>query len=122
MPAEAEAAPPMPEALQPPTPATPIVIEENPLHTPRGIPEHLRKPVKSQAEASPRRSIFNIVTGAFRGASQSAVAPIAVPATPSTRVEPSLDEPIEPVRASVRPAGGEENLLDIPAFLRRQSS
>jgi cell division protein FtsZ len=120
--AETEAERPMPEALQPPLPATPIVIEENPLHTPRGIPEHLRKPLKSQAEVPPRRSIFNIVTGAFRGAAQSAVAPIAEPATPPARVEPSLEEPIEPLRASVRPAGGEENLLDIPAFLRRQSS
>jgi cell division protein FtsZ len=113
---------PAPLTEAPPMAARSIVIEENPPHTPRGVPEHLRKPLKPQAEAPQRRSIFNIVTGAFRGAAQSPVAPSAALETPLSRAEPSLHEPIEPARASVRPAGGEENLLDIPAFLRRQTS
>jgi cell division protein FtsZ len=121
MPPEPEA-PPVPETLQPPMAAKPIVIEENPPHTPRGVPEHLRKPLKPQAEAPQRRSIFNIVTGAFRGTAQSAIAATGTPATPAARVEPSLHEEIEPERVSVRPASSEENLLDIPAFLRRQTS
>jgi hypothetical protein len=104
-----------------PASAKPIVIDENPVHVPRGVPEHLRKPVKT-AEASPpqRRSIFSIVTGVVRGA-QAAVAPVVPVPTPSARIEPSLHEGQDGPRANVRQASGED-LLDIPAFLRRQTS
>jgi cell division protein FtsZ len=69
----------------------------------------------------PRRSIFNIVTGAIRG--NLPATPASVPVPPA-RTEPSLhDAPHEaPVRANVRPTAGEEMGIDIPAFLRRQSS
>jgi cell division protein FtsZ len=73
------------------------------------------------APQPPRRSIFNIVTGAIRGSLPAA--PVSVPVQPA-RAEPSLhDAPREtPVRANVRPTAGEEMGIDIPAFLRRQSS
>ena len=61
--------------------------------------------------APPARSLFGIVTGALRGRQ----APAAAPA-PAPRMEPKMEE------AVVRPAVGEEVGLDIPAFLRRQSS
>jgi cell division protein FtsZ len=113
---------PAPEAMAPPPAAArAIVIEENPVHVPRGVPEHLRKPNKPQAEvAPPRRSIFSIVTGAIRGA-QSTVVEAAPAAAPTARAEPSLHEPVETQRVNVRPTSGED-MLDIPAFLRRQTS
>ena len=69
----------------------------------------------------PRKSLFGVVTGLVRG---------NLPATPAGtpvqagRAEPSMHEtPREtPARAHVRPAAGEEMGIDIPAFLRRQSS
>ncbi|MBO0712303.1 MAG: hypothetical protein J2P47_13595, partial [Acetobacteraceae bacterium] len=68
----------------------------------------------------PRRSIFQAVTGRLRNARSSLSQP-AEP--PPPRAEPLLAEPrTEQARASVRPAGGEDMGLDIPAFLRRQSS
>jgi cell division protein FtsZ len=67
------------------------------------------------AAAAPSRSLFGIVTGVLRGRA----APPAQPAVTPARAEPSLEA--EP-SATVRPAGGEEVGLDIPAFLRRQSS
>jgi cell division protein FtsZ len=66
------------------------------------------------APAVPRNSLFGIVTGAIRGR--------AAPAAPEQpRAEPSMNGHAE-VTASVRPAATEEMGLDIPAFLRRQSS
>ena len=63
-----------------------------------------------------RPSLFSTVTGAFRRKASS-----AEPTAP--RIEPVVHEAVpEPPRAQVRPAGGEEMGLDIPAFLRRQSS
>ncbi len=67
------------------------------------------------APVAPRNSLFGIVTGAIRGRA----APAAAPEHP--RAEPSMSGPAE-VTASVRPAVTEEMGLDIPAFLRRQSS
>ena len=65
--------------------------------------------------AAPRNSLFGIVTGAIRGrAAQPA------PVEPH-RAEPSFHGQAE-AGASVRPAATEEMGLDIPAFLRRQSS
>ncbi len=68
-----------------------------------------------QAAPPPRNSLFGIVTGAIRGRAAAAPAPEA------PRSEPSFNGHAEP-SASVRPAQTEEMGLDIPAFLRRQSS
>ena len=75
-----------------------------------------------EAPAQPaRKSLFGIVTGAIRG---NLPAPPAGAPLPPGRAEPSLhDGAQEPVaRANVRQAAGEEMGIDIPAFLRRQSS
>jgi hypothetical protein len=42
--------------------------------------------------------------------------------TPPVRQDPAFHPQPEPPRASVRLAAGDEMGLDIPAFLRRQSS
>ncbi len=78
------------------------------------------------AEAAPhtgRKSLFGIVTGAIRGSLPAAAQ--AGAQGPALRIDPSLhDGPRESlVRANVRQAAaGEEVGIDIPAFLRRQSS
>jgi len=65
-------------------------------------------------------SLFGIVTGAIR---RSLPAGSVATDAAAARTEPSLhQEQPEPARASVRLAAGEEIGLDIPAFLRRQSS
>ena len=65
------------------------------------------------AAPAPRNSLFGIVTGVIRGK--------PVPAAEAPRAEPPMPSQSEPA-ASVRPAPTEEMGLDIPAFLRRQSS
>jgi cell division protein FtsZ len=73
------------------------------------------------APQPPRRSLFGIVTGAIRGTLPAT--PYAPPAPPAGRAEPQLQEaPREASRAKVHPAASEEMGIDIPAFLRRQSS
>ena len=77
----------------------------------------------AQAAPEPRSSLFSTVTGAFRRRHHHAgaePAPVrAEPAMQEARAEPRP----EPPHASVRPAVGDEMTgLDIPAFLRRQSS
>jgi cell division protein FtsZ len=68
-----------------------------------------------------RRSIFQTVTGRLRNTLSGASNGPSEP--PQPRAEPQMHEAKpEPVRASVRPAASEEMGLDIPAFLRRQSS
>ena len=80
----------------------------------RGLFAETAKPA-SDAIPVPRKSLFGIVTGAIRGHALSASA------TPPVRAE--QQEPRqEPARANVRQAGGDEMGIDIPAFLRRQSS
>jgi cell division protein FtsZ len=76
-------------------------------------------PVPQPAADPTRPSLFSTVTGAFRRRPQGAPA-----AEPPARVEPPvLQEPrLEQPRASVRQTAGDEVGLDIPAFLRRQSS
>jgi hypothetical protein len=65
-------------------------------------------------------SLFSTVTGAFR---RRAAGPMPQMAAAPERQEPVVQEPrLEAPRASVRQAGGDEVALDIPAFLRRQSS
>ena len=67
-----------------------------------------------------RQSLFRAVTGAFR---RTPWGPVPVPDQPTVRAEPGLsDQRPEPLRASVRPAASDDMGLDIPAFLRRQSS
>jgi cell division protein FtsZ len=116
---------------------------------PRVIPEHLRQPLRPQASqpkprpaakptssglfaeppraeaapaAAPRKSLFGIVTGAIRG-SMPTVASHRTDTQHSMAGGPGDDEPGESVRASVRPAVAEEmGGIEIPAFLRRQTS
>jgi cell division protein FtsZ len=79
-------------------------------------------PAATQQPVEPARpSLFSTVTGAFRRRNQPA-APVAEPA--QMRSEPTVQEQhVEPPRASVRQTAGDEVAgLDIPAFLRRQSS
>ncbi|CAH2599491.1 Cell division protein FtsZ [Rhodovastum atsumiense] len=103
------------EEAEPAAPARPHVVPQPRAAAPR--------PAYGEAEAAqpPRKSLFGIVTGAIRGSLPAQ--PGAAPAT-SQRTDPSLHEaPREaPVRANVRQAAGEEMGIDIPAFLRRQSS
>jgi cell division protein FtsZ len=73
--------------------------------------------------AEVRRSIFQTVTGRIR-TSFGGGAPLPLGEQASeARAEPVVqDAKPEPARASVRQAANEEIGLDIPAFLRRQSS
>ena len=108
---------------------------------PRGIPPHLQQPV-GQAKpaarqnalfnppeaapvaapaAAPKRSLFTMVTGAIRGglphaAPQASAAPVQA-ASPVTYAA----EPQESIAEQPRQAGGDDK-IDIPTFLRRQSS
>ena len=69
-----------------------------------------------------RPSLFSTVTGAFRRRQHAPATTAEQPAP--VRAEPMLQEarPEQP-RASVRQTAGDEVVgLDIPAFLRRQSS
>jgi len=76
-------------------------------------------PMPSGAEPS-RPSLFSTVTGAFR---RRQAAPTAQGEPAPMRAEPAMQQPrIEQPRASVRQTAGDEVGLDIPAFLRRQSS
>ena len=69
----------------------------------------------------PRPSLFSTVTGAFRRRQHHAPTVTAEPAP--VRADPAPQDPrAEPPRVSVRQTAGDEVGLDIPAFLRRQSS
>ncbi len=97
----------------PPAHALPHQLPNARTATPRG--GLFSEPPRQQAAEPPpppARSLFGIVTGALR----SRTAP-AAPAAPAARAEPTMEQ-----EATVRPAVGEEVGLDIPAFLRRQSS
>ena len=70
-----------------------------------------------------RPTLFSRMTGRLRRQSEAAQPDQQAPQP--RRAEPTMQpEPrVEPVRAAVRPAGNEEmGILDIPTFLRRQSS
>jgi cell division protein FtsZ len=70
---------------------------------------------------SSRPSLFSTVTGRLRRRQHHAPAASAEPAP--VRADPVVQETrIEPPRVSMRQTAGEEVGLDIPAFLRRQSS
>ena len=78
--------------------------------------------VAPSAPEAARPSLFSTVTGAFRRRQQPPLAGTE-PASP-VRAEPVMQQAprAEPPQASVRQTAGEEVGLDIPAFLRRQSS
>jgi cell division protein FtsZ len=81
--------------------------------------ELFAQPAAPVASEAPRPSLFSQVTGVLRRR-----LPTAPPPQPEhVRSEPALHEPRpEASRVSVRQTAGEEVGLDIPAFLRRQSS
>jgi cell division protein FtsZ len=84
-----------------------------------GAPATAAAAPQPAAEAS-RPSLFSTVTGAFRRRQPtppSADEPAPVRAGPA-----GAEHRIEPPRVSVRQTAGDEVGLDIPAFLRRQSS
>ena len=81
---------------------------------PSAVPQPAPAPASAAPPPAPRNSLFGIVTGAIRG--RAAPAPLEQP-----RAEPSMNGHGE-ATASVRPAATEEMGLEIPAFLRRQSS
>lgn len=84
-------------------------------------PRQVGEPAAPQvAPESTRPSLFSTVTGAFRRRQH----PGAVEPTAPVRAEPVVQAAAraEPPQASVRQTAGEEVGLDIPAFLRRQSS
>jgi hypothetical protein len=124
-------APPMPVRAPPPM-ATPLASSLPPVsRPPRGglFAEPPGEAVVAPPPAGPSRedmarpTLFSRITGRFRGPAEAAPPP--PPEQAQRRTEPSMQpEPrVEPVRAAVRPAGNEEmGILDIPTFLRRQSS
>ncbi|MCW3477619.1 cell division protein FtsZ, partial [Rhodovastum sp. RN2-1] len=76
------------------------------------------------APPPPRRSLFNLVTGVIRSGLPT-VAPAEAQPQPQPIIHQETSLPghtTETVRANVRPAAGDEMGIDIPAFLRRQSS
>jgi cell division protein FtsZ len=78
-------------------------------------------PVAPVTSEAPRPSLFSQVTGVLRR--RLPTAPPPQPEAAHVRSEPALHEPRpEASRVSVRQTAGEEVGLDIPAFLRRQSS
>ena len=108
-----------PGASAPPAHALPHQLPNARPAAPRG--GLFSEPPRQAAEPAPApaRSLFGIVTGALRGRPAPS-APPASSSQPTLRTEPALVEP-EP-SVSVRPAATDEVGLDIPAFLRRQSS
>jgi cell division protein FtsZ len=124
-------APPMPVRAPPPlaTPlATPLAAPQPAVRQPRGglfaePPAEAAAPAGPSREDMARPTLFSRITGRFRGPAEAAPQPQPEPV--QRRAEPAMQpEPrVEPLRAAVRPAGNEEmGILDIPTFLRRQSS
>ena len=98
-----------------PGPAAPPA-SQRPVAAPSRTALFNEAPAATPASA-PRNSLFGIVTGAIRGRTP----PAAPQGTEHSRAEPSLNGHADPT-VSVKPAQTEEMGLDIPAFLRRQSS
>ncbi len=84
---------------------------------------HTAAPV---AAPPPRKSIFSIVTGVIRGQHAHPPAPTHTPPAHQhggqEAARSNEADHQEPPRAQVRQAGSDEMQIDIPAFLRRQSS
>ena len=106
---------PMPMAPQAAVPALQQAAPPRTAPPARGLFAEQPASAPTVQATPPRNSLFGIVTGAIRGRA----APQPAPEAP--RAEPALPSHSEPA-PSVRPAQTEEMGLDIPAFLRRQSS
>ncbi|MDE2197776.1 MAG: cell division protein FtsZ [Rhodospirillales bacterium] len=131
-----------------PTPAPIYDVEfDEPPMGPRPIPAHLQQPLRPQPAKprpaprngglfadppradgpapgpAPKRSLFGIVTGALRGGLPTEQAPRAeAAAQQAAQYAAQHEAPAEAPRPELRQTGGEEMGIDIPAFLRRQSS
>jgi cell division protein FtsZ len=128
-------APPPVYAEAPPPPVrapAPFTAPQTPGRPPRSSGLFAEAPADAGAAAPigptrddmARPTLFSRMTGRLRRQSDAAAPPAPEPQQPR-RAEPTMQpEPrVEPVRAAVRPAGNEEmGILDIPTFLRRQSS
>ena len=108
-----------------PTPAAAPEVRPAPTASRASLFTEAPQPISAGAPAQPmteasRPSLFSTVTGAFRRRQH---APAATQEAAPLRAEPAFQEPrAEQPRVSVRQTGGDEVGLDIPAFLRRQSS
>jgi cell division protein FtsZ len=113
-------APVEPAFAEIPMPARPVAVPQPGARPRSGLFAEPPAPADPPPTPEPGRpSLFGTVTGVFR----RRTGPIPDP-TPE-RVEPTVSPEIrsEPVvRASVRPVAGEEMGIEIPTFLRRQSS
>jgi cell division protein FtsZ len=92
------------------------------LFAPPSRPAPTSQETERQEAAAPGprgASLFGIVTGAIRRSLPAGAA--MAEASPGREGRPAHEHP-EPAHASVRLAAGDEMGLDIPAFLRRQSS
>ena len=110
----------MAQSRQRPAPAAPAQQPQRPFVPPRAglfteAPQTAQSAPTPVVPTPPRNSLFGIVTGAIRGRAAPA------PAPEPQRAEPSLNGHSEPA-PTVRQAQTDEMGLDIPAFLRRQSS
>ncbi|MEO9191622.1 MAG: cell division protein FtsZ [Acetobacteraceae bacterium] len=76
-------------------------------------------PVPAMAPEPVRPSLFGTVTGVLLRRRAGALQPVE---TNVARIEPVVAERAEPPAATVRAVAGEEMGIEIPTFLRRQSS
>jgi len=115
----------MPAAAPQPVPTSMVAPDLRPtaaarasLFTEAPRPVSAVAPTPPMAESS-RPSLFSTVTGAFRRRQHPGAAAEPAP----VRAEAGMPDPrAEQPRVSVRQTAGDEVGLDIPAFLRRQSS
>ncbi len=125
------AAAPQPQAFQPPPSQQPLrqpaVARPTNLLNPGTRPTTLppSQPAPAPTAEPVRQSLFSVVTGALRR-KQPAAPQAPVVAEPVMRREPTRQQPEVPApeapRAPARAAAPDEVGLEIPAFLRRQSS
>jgi cell division protein FtsZ len=106
----------------PPVPAETVSAPRTAPATPRSglFADASRSPSVDAAAEAARPSLFSTVTGAFRRRQHHAPPVTAEPAP--VRADPAPQDPRAEPRVSVRQTAGDEVGLDIPAFLRRQSS
>jgi cell division protein FtsZ len=106
------------QPVAPPAPAETVSAARTAPAPPRSglFADPSRAASVDQAAEAARPSLFSTVTGAFRRRQHHAPAVTAEPAP--VRADPAP----QPPRVSVRQTAGDEVGLDIPAFLRRQSS
>jgi cell division protein FtsZ len=115
---------PIPHSMASPEPSVAAQPRPAPAAERSGLfaepPQAVSAPAPTRPAAEPSRpSLFSTVTGAFRR--RPATSTTAEPAP--VRAQPVVQEPrTEPPRASIRQTAGDEVGIDIPAFLRRQSS